>query len=127
MVAPSRTKRSNDFTGRQAEELAKKAQEEQKLKSEQMAMMTAQEQQDFEDTVFDTTGNPAAPTVVDEVIDQGGITLAEDVTIVRVAEDIDNMTHGYGNTYSFKAGGRYKVPKAVADRLQELGLLYDRL
>jgi altronate dehydratase len=127
MVAPARMKKSNDYTGRQAEERAKKSAEEQKVAAEQMAMVTATEQQEFEDTVHDMTGNPAAPTIVDEVVDQGGVSLSEGATIIRVAEDVEHMTYGHGNEYTFRAGGRYKVPRAVADRLQELGLLYDRL
>jgi hypothetical protein len=44
--------------------------------------------------------------------------------VVRVSETIENMTVGHGNTYHFKAGGKYLVPKDVADRLEELGLLW---
>jgi hypothetical protein len=56
-----------------------------------------------------------------------GVLMADDSVVVRVAEDVDNMTFGYGNTYHFKAGGKYKVPTGVAERLQDLGLLYERL
>jgi hypothetical protein len=125
-VAVPRTKPSGDFTGRQAAALAKEAAEEKRQKAEQMAMITAQEQKEFEETVFDVTQQPDNPTIVDEVLELG-VELAEDSIIVRVAEDVDNMTYGYGNTYHFKAGGKYKVPRGVADRLQELGLLYERL
>jgi hypothetical protein len=120
------TKASNDFTGRQAAALAKKAAAEQQQKAAEMAMITAQEAQEFEDSVFDMTDRPEAPVLIDEVVEIG-VVLADDSVVVRVAEDVENMTYGHGNTYSFKAGGKYKVPSAVAARLGSLGLLYERL
>lgn len=126
MVAPSRTKRSNDFTGRQAAQVAAQSAAEQRTRNEEMSMMAAQEQKEFEESVFDATANPASPTIVDEVLEVG-VVLADDSVVVRMAEDVDNMTYGYGNNYTFKAGGKYKVPRPVAERLEELGLLYERL
>jgi hypothetical protein len=126
MTANTRSKRSNDFTGRQAAELQAKTAAEQQEKAEQMAMMTAEKQQKFDEEVQDMTVNPAAPTIVDEVVEVG-VTLSDNSIVVRVAEDVENMTYGHGNTYSFVAGGKYKVPKPVADRLEKLGLLYERL
>lgn len=126
MVAPSRTKRSNDFTGRQAEQLAAAAAAEKKARAQEVSMITAQEAQEFEDSIHDMSTRPEAPTIIEEVLDMG-VELADHTVVVRVAEDIENMTYGHGNNYSFKAGGKYKVPKSVADRLQELGLLYERL
>lgn len=123
---PPRTKASNDFTGRQAAQLAAETAEQRKQAADQMAMITATEKQEFEDTIFDMTEQPQAPTIIDEVIEVG-VGLADGSVVVRVAEDVDNMTYGYGNNYSFKAGGKYKVPRGVADRLQTLGLLYERL
>ena len=125
-MPPRTTKKQNDFTGRQAAELAAEAAEEQKQKAEQMAMMTAQKEQEFSESVFDVTQTPAAPTVIDEVVEVG-VEMADDTIVVRVAEDVENMTYGYGNNYEFKAGGKYRVPRGVADRLQSLGLLYERL
>lgn len=126
MVAPSRTKKSNDFTGRQAEQLAAEARANTKAREAEIAMITAQEQQEFEDTIQDVSVQANNPTIVDEVLDMN-IELADHTVVVRVAEDIDNMTYGHGNNYTFKAGGKYKVPKDVAERLQSLGLLYERL
>lgn len=116
------TKKQGDFTGRQAAAQAAKAAADKKARDEEIAMITAQEQKDFEDAVFDVT-DPSHPTIVDEVVEVG-VHMADDSVVVRVAEDIDNMTFGYKNTFSFKAGGKYQVPKAVADRLESLGLLW---
>lgn len=116
-------KKQNDFTGRQAAEEAAKAAEAKKARSEEISMRTAEEQREFDESVFDVTQDPMQPQVLDEVVEVG-VQTADDTVVVRVAEDIDNMTVGYRNTYTFKAGGKYKVPKAVADRLETLGLLW---
>lgn len=119
-------KRSNDFTGRQAAELAAKAAEEQRIRAEEVAMITAAKQQEFDDSIHDVTVSPQAPTILDEVVEVG-VTMGDGSVVVRVAEDVENMTYGHGNTYQFKAGGKYRVPQGVADRLGSLGLLYERL
>ena len=123
---PPRTKTSNDFTGRQAAQLAADVAEERKQTAENLAMVTAEKQQEFDNTVFDVTERPEAPTIIDEVIEVG-VGMVDGSVVVRVTEDVENMTYGYGNTYHFKAGGKYKVPRGVADRLGDLGLLYERL
>jgi hypothetical protein len=53
--------------------------------------------------------------------------MADDTQIVRLAEDLEHVTIGVGKHYSFKAGQKYKVPKHVAQHLQEKGYLYERL
>jgi hypothetical protein len=125
-MATTRTKASNDFTGRQAKVLADEAAREQEQKAAEMAMMTATTAKEFENTVQDMTVRPDAPTVIDDVVEMG-VVLADDSIVVRVAEDVDSMTYGHGNTYTFTAGGKYKVPRGVAERLEDLGLLYERL
>ena len=125
-MPPRSTKKQNDFTGRQAAELAAEKAKEQQEAAEQMAMMTATKEKEFEDSVYDMTEQPSNPTVIDEIVEVG-VEMADDTIVVRVAEDVENMTYGYGNNYQFKAGGKYKVPRPVAERLQELGLLYERL
>jgi hypothetical protein len=117
------TKKQGDFTGRQAAAEAAKAAEAKKTRDAEMAMITAEQQREFDESVFDVTENPTQPVIVDEVVEVG-VQMADDSVVVRVAEDIDNMTVGYKNTYTFKAGGKYKVPRAVADRLERLGLLW---
>lgn len=117
------TKKQNDFTGRQAEAEAKKAAADKRAKAEELSQITAQEQREFDESVYDVTQSPSEPQVLEEVVEVG-VQSADDTVVVRVAEDIDNMTVGYRNNYTFKAGGKYKVPQAVADRLESLGLLW---
>ena len=79
-----------------------------------------------ETEVVDATEPNKPATVIDEV-ESVGVSLSDDTRVIRVAEDLDFVTIGAGNHYSFKAGKKYKVSKHVADHLQEKGYLYDRL
>jgi hypothetical protein len=119
----AQTKRQNDFTGRQMQEGAAQAATQKRIAAEQVAAEKAAEEDEFQNSVFDLTQNPEQPIVVDEVVEVG-VEMSNDTVVVRVSETIENMTVGYRNTYHFKAGGKYLVPKDVADRLEELGLLW---
>jgi hypothetical protein len=86
-----------------------------------MSMATAEAQIKLETEVVDYT-NPTKATVI---IDEPTVVAAadEETVVIRVVEDIENMTLGVGNYYSFKAGQKYKVAKHVAQHLQEKGYL----
>ena len=114
-----------DVTGRQREELVKQHADQLAKRAEEMSIATAVEAVRMETEVLDLTVS-GEPTVIDEV-ESVGVTSADDSTVIRVAEDLDFVTIGVGNHYSFKAGQKYKVPKGVAQHLQEKGYLYDRL
>jgi uncharacterized protein (DUF934 family) len=114
-----------DVTGRQREELIKEQAAEQVRKAEELTMATAKEAERLNNEILDLTQSTDNPTVIDEVEDLG-VELANDAVIVRVADDIDMMTIGAGNYYSFKAGQKYKVAPNVAAHLKEKGFLYDR-
>lgn len=115
-----------DVTGRQREEQIKAHAEELAQRAGEMSMATQTAAARLETEVVDVTSNPDAPTVIDE-IESVGVTMADDTQIVRVAEDLEHVTIGVGKHYSFKAGQKYKVPKHVAQHLQEKGYLYERL
>lgn len=104
------------------QEVAAQAAEDKSLRDEQAALAKIAEDQEFAHSVYDVT-QPERPTIVDEVVEVG-VEMANDTVVVRVSETVENMTVGHGNTYHFKAGGKYLVPKEVADRLEELGLLW---
>lgn len=114
-----------DVTGRQREDQIKAVAEQQAARVNEMSMATAVKEVKDATEVVDMT-IPSAPTVIDEV-ESVGVSLADDSVVVRVAENIDQMTIGAGNSYSFQAGKKYKVSKHVANHLQEKGYLYDRL
>lgn len=115
-----------DFTGRQREDLLKANAEEVAKRAQEMSIASQVEATKLETEVYDLTKVGEVPTVIDEV-ESLGVESADDSTVIRVAEDLDFVTIGVGNHYSFKAGQKYKVPKNVAAHLQEKGYLYDRL
>jgi hypothetical protein len=114
-----------DVTGRQREEQIKANAEALAARAGEMSMATAAKEYRNATEVVDMT-TPEAPTVIDEIEDLG-VSLADDSVVVRVAEDIEMMTIGAGNHYSFQAGKKYKVTQVVANHLKEKGYLYDRL
>lgn len=122
--APTARVKQGDFTGKQREAAMKENAEEVAVRSEQMSMATAQQAQEFSDNVHDAR-RPDETIIVDDIEDLGGVDLNEQAKVViRVNEDIEEMTYGYGNTYDMKAGGQYQVPKEVAAHLESLGLVW---
>lgn len=113
-----------DVTGRQREEQIKASAEALAARAGEISMATAAK--DYRDATEVVDLTAAVPTVIDEVEDLG-VSLADDSVVVRVAEDLEMMTIGAGNHYSFQAGKKYKVSQAVATHLREKGYLYDRL
>lgn len=47
-----------------------------------------------------------------------------DLVVIRIAADIEDMTFGAGNLYTFAEGRRYRVPRYIAVHLEEKGLVY---
>ena len=115
-----------DVTGRQREAQIKENAEALAQRAGEMSMATANAAAKLETEILDLTSPNTVATVIDEV-ETVGVSLADDTQVIRVAEDLDYVTIGVGNHYSFKAGQKYKVSKQVAMHLQEKGYLYDRL
>lgn len=110
-----------DVTGRVREKLQAEQAQEIADRAAEMSMATAQAQVKLETEVVDATKPNRATVVVDEPVTLGS---ADESNIeIRVVQDIDNMTLGKGNNYSFKAGVKYKVTKQVAEHLKEKGYL----
>jgi len=114
-----------DVTGRQREEQIRLNADALAERANEMSMATAAAAVKMETEVLDLTVKGEA-TVIDEV-ESVGVDLADDAQVIRVAEDLDFVTIGVGNHFSFKAGQKYKVAKHVAVHLQEKGYLYDRM
>lgn len=117
--------KAGDVTGRQREKLIKDNAEELAKRANEMSIATQVEAARLETEVVDMT-QPARPTTIIDEVESVGVDLADDTEVIRVAEDIEHMTLGAGNHYSFKAGQKYKVAKKVARHLREKGYLYDR-
>jgi hypothetical protein len=118
-MATSKAK-PTDTTGRQREALQQEFAEQQAEAAQNMAMATAEKQIALETEVIDATVPNRATVIVDEptiVSDEGK------VVTIRVVEDIESMTFGAGNYFSFKAGQKYQVTQDLASHLQEKGYL----
>lgn len=61
-----------------------------------------------------------------EVTDLGiePITVEDEWRVIRVNSDVEEMTYGAGNTYTFQRGRRYRVPRGLYDWLESRDLVY---
>jgi hypothetical protein len=121
MAATGAKPKATDFTGREREKLQKEHAEELALRAQEMSMASVAAAEAAANTVTDLT--QSAPVVIDSV-EEVEINLSSATVVIRVNEDIEDMTFGVGNNYSFKAGQKYKVPKNVADHLEEKGYVW---
>lgn len=115
-----------DATGRAAEQAAKKNAAELKKRAEEISIAAQIEAEELETQVFDPK-KPDAPLVLDE-IENVGVTTANDSVIIRTVTDIEDMTFGVVNgtpqSYTFKAGVKYRVPGHLANYLEQLGYIW---
>ena len=111
-----------DATGKAAEQAAKKNAEALKKRKEEISIATQLESESLERDVFDPK-KPDAPLVLDE-IENVGVSTAGDMVVIRTITDIDDMSYGVGNTYTFKAGVKYRVSRSLADYLEQLGYIW---
>ncbi len=111
-----------DMTGRAAEEAAKRNAAELAARKEEISISRQVEAESLENDVFDPK-QPDAPILIDE-IEEVGVSVNNDTVLIRTISDIEDMTYGVGNLYTFKAGVRYKVPRDLANYLQGLGYLW---
>jgi hypothetical protein len=111
-----------DATGRAAETAAKKNAAELKKRKDEISIAAQIEAESLENDVFDPK-NPDAPLVLDE-IENVGVSTAGDMVVIRTITDIEDMTYGVGNNYTFKAGVKYRVPAQLAGYLEQLGYIW---
>lgn len=111
-----------DATGKAAEDAAKRNAKELKQRQDEISTTRQAEEELLETAVFDPK-NPDQPMLIDE-IEEIGVSLNNDKVIIRTITDIDDMTYGVGNTYNFKSGVKYSVPRGLADYLEGLGYIW---
>ena len=109
-----------DVTGRMREQQAADNAEALQARAAEMSMATAQAQIKLETEVIDATKPNRAEVIIDEPTVVGS---QNDSVTIRVVQDIESMTLGAGNFYSFKAGQKYQVSRQVAQHLEEKGYL----
>jgi hypothetical protein len=110
----------SDVTGRAREAQISENAEALEARASEMSMASANATIKLETEILDATAPNRATVIVDEatVVSKG-----DDTVVIRVIEDIENMTLGAGNFYNFKAGQKYKVSRNVAIHLEEKGYL----
>lgn len=111
-----------DATGKAAEDAAKKNAAELRKRKDEISLNQQIEEELLETQVFDPK-KPDQPILIDE-IEEVGVSVKNDKVIVRTIVDIEEMTFGVGNTYTFKAGVKYSVPRELADYLERLGYIW---
>jgi len=108
-----------DATGRAAEEAAKRNAAELDKRREEISISRQAEAISLENDVFDPK-KPDEPLLIDEV-EEVGVSVNNDKVVIRTISDIEDMTFGVGNNYTFKAGVKYSVPRELANYLAQLG------
>ena len=111
-----------DATGLAAEKATKKNQEALRKRKDEISILAQIEAESLENDVFDPK-HPDAPLVLDEIEDIG-VSVAGDTVIIRTITDIEEMTYGVGNSFTFKAGVKYRVPSGLASYLEQLGYIW---
>lgn len=111
-----------DATGAAAEKAAKQNAKALKERADEISISRAQEVIDLETQVFDPK-RPDQPILIDEIVEVG-VSVNNDKVIIRTITDIEEMTYGVGNSYTFKAGVKYSVPRDLAAYLEQLGYVW---
>jgi ferritin-like protein len=111
-----------DATGRAAEQAAKRNAKVLAERADEISLSRSAEVESLKNDVFDPK-QPDAPIFIDE-IEEIGVSVNNDKVIIRTVADIEDMTYGVGNQYTFKAGVKYSVPRHLADYLERLGYIW---
>lgn len=113
------TIKPGDYTGRQRQKLTEQNAEEQARAAKQMTMLQQVEVETNELDAFDPETGESLGRV-----DTLKVDAPEQFALIKVVEQIDNMTFGAGTSYSFEVGKQYTVPMDLATYLDELGYVW---
>lgn len=121
---PAPRKNSRDFTGRQTEVLTAENVEELQRRATEISTLNAVAARE-QAGVVDYTNGPDQATVIEvEEVDDEPIVVDEPFRTIRVNTNLEDVTIGAGNTYSFEEGRKYRVPAHIADHLEEKGIVW---
>lgn len=149
---PGQQARHGDATGRKREELQREHSEELAARENEIALVNAEHTRSHDEDVIDPATREIikqdgsilrmdadtddAPRVIgtgdaaieelDEPAPTPGAAVPDlnEKVVIRVNADLEDVTLGYGNVYSFIEGRRYRVPRWVADHLDSKGLIW---
>ena len=109
----------SDATGRQREAAIKAAMEEKERQAADLAADQAKKTLELDEVI------KAEPLTPELIIDNTIVVENNepDTVVIRVVDDIEAMTFGAGNYFTFKAGQKYEVPRALANHLLEKGYI----
>lgn len=112
--------RPQDYTGRQRDKLAAEHAEVVRARDDQIAMATAV-QAEVDSGLHDYVGDQQTT----QLNADGEVVYVEaPARVIRVNSDIDEMTFGAGNLFTFKEGQQYRVSAELANYLEELGRVW---
>jgi Tfp pilus assembly protein PilX len=117
-------KKPTDFTGRQRDAQVAQQLEDQAARQNEVALAQAEAAIKAETEVIDATKPMKAEPVILDTVTKSDDSKA--TVTIRVSENIESMTYGAGNYYSFKAGQKYEVTPDVAAHLEEKGYVSAR-
>lgn len=112
-----------DATGKAAEDAAKRNAAELRKRQDELSITRQAEAELLETAVFDPK-KPDQPLLIDEIEEVGVSVNGNDMVVIRTITDIEDMTYGVGNSYTFKSGVKYSVPRDLADYLEGLGYIW---
>lgn len=115
---PARTRRPQDYTGREADKLAAQRDAAAAARAQEITMISETEAEPTDD-IIDLTEPPEPPVVTTAEVE-----VRSPKRKVRVNTDLENMTFGHGNNYNLAAGQQYMLPSEVADHLEKLGFVW---
>ncbi len=106
-----------DTTGR-AKQVLEKNRDLAEKEAAKAQLVEAQVAEEVLNEVVDLTQEP------EPEIQEAPVVVGESTREMRVVEDLEDVTIGYGNTFTFEAGRTYKVPAFVYNHLAEKGYVW---
>lgn len=116
-------KGAGDFTGRQNEKLVAENKDELAKRAQEISIMNEVEAEENAKPI-DYTNGPSTKQEVEE-LEINEVELEEPTRTVTLNTNLESMTYGAGNHYTFEAGRKYVVPVALARHLREKGYIWD--
>ena len=114
---PTTRRRPQDFTGKEADRLAKERDEAAVRAADELTMVQSAERE-ANSEVVDYAAPPAAPQPQDSV------QVRQPHRTVRINTDLQQVAYGKGTSYDFEAGRTYKLPTDFADHLDSKGFVW---
>lgn len=117
---PTQHARNADLTGRMRAQGQKAHADELAARDAEITTTAGAADRALETEVVDySSGGPVILDAKSEPVE-----VSDEWRVIRTNEDLEDVTIGVGNLYTFKAGQKTKVSAVVADHLEELGYIW---